>query len=107
MPRVNRESFRPVQSRRRTDRAAMSCRSPFHLGLGAIVAAGNFLVPLAVTVFPGNGARLPWHMLFGGGALRRAARRLMRGKCFGERAADLIGPAAVMFDDAIDDLGHG
>ncbi len=51
------------------------------LSLGPIVAAGDFLVPFAVRVFPGNGAGLPWHVLFGGGDKRGATRRLMRGKC--------------------------
>jgi hypothetical protein len=76
-------------------------------GLGPIVAARDFLVPFAVRVFPGNGAGLARHVLFGGGAQRRAARRIVRGECLGKNAVELIGPAAVMLDDVIDDLGHG
>jgi len=40
-------------------------------------------------------------------ALRRAACRLMGGECLGKNAVDLIGPAAVVLDDVIDDLCHG
>src|SRR5205823_12319735 len=81
-------------------------RLALYLGVGPVVAARYFLMPLAAWGFPGNGAGFARHMLFRGGALRRAPGRLMRWECFGKRAVDLIGPAAVVLDDVINDLGH-
>src|SRR5438067_4159358 len=80
--------------------------SALALGLRPVVAAGDFFVPLAFAVFPGNGAGLAGQVLFRRRALRREARRLMGGKRLRVCAVDLISPAAVVLDDAIDDLGH-
>jgi len=77
---------------------------PLDLGVGPIVAPRHLLVPFALFVFPGNAARLPRHVLFGGGALRRAARGVMGGESLGKNAVDLIGPAVIMLVNAINDL---
>src|SRR5437764_5966227 len=82
-------------------------RSALYFDVGPIVAARYFLMPVAARVFPGNGAGFARHVLFRGGALRCVPGRFVRRKCFGKRAVDLISPAAVVLDDAINDLGHG
>jgi hypothetical protein len=46
-------------------------------------------------------------VLFAGGAFRGFAGEVVRREGLGEDAVDLVGPAAVVLDDMIGDLGHG
>jgi hypothetical protein len=89
------------------DPIASMARLTLHFDVGPVVAARYFLMPFAAWVFPGNGAGSARYVLFLAHSLPPAPGRLMRWECFGKCAVDLIGPAAVVLDNAINDLGHG
>ena len=73
---------------------------------GTVDAGGGLGVPFAVggLVFDRLGA--PRHALLGGGAPGRGERRGVACEWLREHAVDGVGPAAVMLDDPVDDMGH-
>src|SRR5580700_3703663 len=81
--------------------------SALDVGFRPIGACGQLLVPPAVGVFPRDGSGFSRHMLFAGGAFRGLAGEVVGREGLGEDAVDLVGPAAVVLDDMIGDLGHG
>src|SRR5579862_1780483 len=63
-------------------------------------------MPVAVSVFPGNGGGISRDVLLSGSTLGGAARRVVGRESLGKDAIDPIGPSAVMFDDLIRNFGH-
>ncbi len=64
-------------------------------------------MPAAFFVLELNLFGMTRNLLFGGGALCGFQRGGVARKRLGENTVDLIGPAAIVFDDFIGDLGHG
>src|ERR1700734_1175658 len=81
--------------------------SALDVGLRPVGAGGQLLVPPPVGVFPRDGPGFARYVLFAGGALRRLAGEVVGREGLGEDAVDLVGPAAVVLDDMVGDLGHG
>src|ERR1700704_2055854 len=80
--------------------------SALDVGLGTIGAFRDLAVPLTLVVLIRDAGRAARHLLLAGGALRRPAGQVVRGISLGEHPVDPVGPAAVMLDDLIGDLGH-
>src|SRR5215216_1017281 len=70
--------------------------SAFNIGVWAVIALGNFLMPCSASVLPGDAGGLAGLLLFGCGDAGSGQRCIMGWKCLGEHGADLIGPAAIM-----------
>lgn len=81
-------------------------RSVVDFGLGPISALGDFAVPMSGFVFVFNALGLSGMPL----AFRRGGRCGVRGRMrresFAQNVADLVGPATVVLDDFVNDLGH-
>src|ERR1700704_2969139 len=88
------------------ENAVRARRSALDVGLWAIVAARDFIVPTAVLVLVGDAGRDAGDDLFPGGALGRLARQVMGLEGLGVDPIDPVRPPAVMLDDLIGDLGH-
>src|SRR5262249_532609 len=80
--------------------------STLDVGLGPIGTGGDFVVPAALLVFPGNRGGLARKNLLAGGALGRFSGLIVSGECFRERAIDPVGPSSIVLDDLVSDLGH-
>src|SRR5437763_16244954 len=76
------------------------------VGFGAIAPAGGFAVPAPVCVLPLDRLGLAGHALLRGGGLGGGEGCRMARKRLRENVVDLVGPAAVVFDDLIGDVGH-
>src|SRR5665647_605099 len=76
-------------------------------GGGPIAAAGGFGVPLAFLVLELDLLGFAGDTLLGGGGDRGLQRGGMGRERLREHASDLVGPAAIVFDDLIGDFGHG
>src|SRR5258708_38870083 len=89
--------------------AATARRSRFvdDVGDGAVDALSSFFVPFSLLVLVLYDFGPAGNLLFGGGALGGGARLGVGRKRFGKNRADLVSPAAVMFDDGVSDFSHG
>src|SRR5229473_4718323 len=76
------------------------------IGLRTVAAGGGFGVPLAVGGFVFDRLGSAGHALLGGGAPGGGKCRGMGRERFGKHAIDGIGPAAVVLDDFVGDVGH-
>lgn len=74
------------------------------LRLGAILAGGDFAMLAAIGSLVFDVGRLAGDLLLGGGGLGRGQGVIVGGEGFREHVADLVGPAAIVLDDTIDDL---
>src|ERR1700731_4065537 len=76
------------------------------IGLGTVAAGGGFGVPSAVGGFVFDRLGSAGHALLGGGAPGGGQRRGVVRKRLGKHPVDGIGPAAVMLNDLVGDVGH-
>ena len=74
---------------------------------GPVAAIGDFLMPLARLVLVFDPLGLAGDALALGSGRRRGMRCGVRGEGFAEDVADLVGPAAIMLHDFVDNLSHG
>jgi hypothetical protein len=77
-----------------------------HVGLRPVAAARGLAVPAAVLVLPFDRLRAAGDALLGGSAPRGGERLGVGRKRLGEHAADRVGPAVVVADDLVGDVGH-
>src|SRR5262249_48101432 len=98
--------FQPRASRSRAPLLASCNPSALDVGLGPIGARRPFVVPTTILVLVRDGRALSRHDLFLGRAFRRLAREVVGGEGLGEYPVDPVGPAAVVLDDLVGDLGH-
>src|ERR1700678_3178117 len=76
------------------------------VGVGPIVTAGKFRVPLALFVFVFDRLGSPRCALLGGGAPRRVECLCVRGEAFREGAVDGIGPTVFVANDFVGNVDH-
>ncbi|CCV06618.1 hypothetical protein MESS2_340019 [Mesorhizobium metallidurans STM 2683] len=74
--------------------------------LRPVTAVSQFVVPFAVCVLVLDTVGGAGDLLLGRGDLGGAQRVLMVGERLGECRADLVGPAPIMLDDLVSQLGH-
>src|SRR4051812_15672937 len=83
-----------------------SALAVLHVGVGPVAPAGSLAVPTSIRVLPLDRFALAGHALLRGGGLGGGERRRMAWERFGKHAVDLVGPAAVVFDNLVGDVGH-
>src|ERR1700721_3139613 len=76
------------------------------VGVGTVAAGGGFGVPLAVGGLVLDRLGTAGHALLGGGALGGGECCGMGREGFRKNAVDGVGPAAVMLNDLVGDVGH-
>src|SRR5712691_4887062 len=81
-------------------------RHVLDIGLGTVAASGRFGVPFAVGGLIFDRLGTAGHALFGGGALGSAKRCGMGRERLRKHAIHGVGPAAVMLNDLVGDVGH-
>src|SRR5712671_1857606 len=87
-------------------RAGGILRLVLDIGLGPVAASGRFGVPFAVGGLIFDRLGTAGHALFGGGALGSAKRCGMGRERLRKHAIHGVGPAAVMLNDFVGDVGH-
>src|SRR5580692_8132916 len=78
----------------------------FDVGLRPVVALDHFLVPAATGVFPGDAGLVAGRTLLTGGAQGGFAGVVVAAEGLRIDAVYPIGPATVVLDNLIGDLGH-
>src|SRR4051812_14558866 len=88
-----------------TERSGIS-RLVLDIGLGPVAAGGGLGVPFAVRGFIFDHLGASRHPLLGRGMFGRGKRRGMGRESLRKCAVDGIGPAAIMLNDFVGDIGH-
>jgi len=78
-----------------------------HVGGGAVVAGRQLVAPAAAVVLVRDAGVLAGHPLLAGRALGGVQGLVVGAEGLGEHRAHLVGPAAVVLDDGVGDVGHG
>ena len=89
-----------------SDCLCQSVRSRRDFGFRTVAALGDLAVPFALGILVLDAFGFAGHLLLGRGDLRGGQRVRMRAEGFRIGAAEPVGPAAVMFDDLVGNLGH-
>src|SRR5262249_32430592 len=103
--RVVRTTWDALRSTHATRLARRSIRV-LDVGSRTIPAGGRLGVPVPLLVFVFDDLRVRGRAWLGGGRAGRRKRRLVGRKRFREHAIDHVGPALVVADDLICDVGH-
>jgi hypothetical protein len=80
--------------------------STFNVGIGPIVAASEFVVPMTFLIFIGNLGPLSRHNLQVRRSFRGVSSLVVGREGLGEHPIDLVGPPAVVLDDFVRYFGH-
>ena len=86
--------------------AGRPCVKVVDLGIGPIGALGHLFMPARGFVFVLNTFGLPGVALSLGRSRRRGVRRRVGGESFAQNVAHLVGPAAIVLHDFVDNFRH-
>src|SRR5690242_20624914 len=78
----------------------------FNVRMRTIRAARGFRVPLALGIFVLDDLGVARRFLFLRGGLCGPQRGSMSRESLGKNTVDLVGPAAIVLDDFVGDIGH-
>src|SRR6185312_14655520 len=104
--RYRRRGHRVSALDRETGRPRPGSLLTLHLGVGAVVALVQLLMPDAAFVFPADRRLVAGDALLAGGAAGGRLGGVVAAIGLGIDAVDPVGPAAVVLDELVDDLDH-